>query len=97
MWLQKLEYWAGVIGLHVVLLTGLLMWFFEWTLSHFSYQIFKYAQLIHGWEAILATVVVFFLHGYSTFASPRVFPMDWSWITGRKTERTATIPRDVTS
>lgn len=85
-WLQKLEYWAGVIGWHVVLVTGLLMWFFEWALSHLPYQVFKYAQWIHGWEAILATSVVVILHGYATLASPRVFPMDWSWITGRKNE-----------
>jgi len=85
-WLQKLEYWAGVIGWHVVLATGLLMWFFEWALSHLPYQIFKYAQWIHGWEAILATAVIIVLHGYSTMLSPRVFPMDWSWVTGRKNE-----------
>ena len=95
-WLQKFEYWTGVIGLHVVLLTGLLMWFFEWTMSHFSYQIFKYAQWIHGWEAFIATVVVFFLHGYSTVVSPRVFPMDCSWITGRKTERISAKSLDTT-
>jgi len=83
-WLQKLEYWAGVIGLFIVSLTGLLMWFFEWSLSHLPYQIFKYAQWIHGWEAILAASVVAILHGYSAVFSPRVFPMDWSWITGRK-------------
>jgi len=83
-WIQKLEYWAGIIGLNVVLVTGLLMWFFEWTLTHMPYQILKYAQWIHGWEAILATTVVLILHGYSTLLSPRVFPMDWSWITGRK-------------
>jgi len=82
-WLQKLEYWASVIGLHVVLVTGLLMWFFDSTLSYLPYQIFKYAQWIHGWEAILATTVVIILHGYSTILSPRVFPMDMSWITGR--------------
>ncbi|MCW9052166.1 MAG: cytochrome b/b6 domain-containing protein [Cellvibrionaceae bacterium] len=85
-WLQKLEYWAGVIGLNVVLVTGLLMWFFEWTLSYFPYQVFKYAQWIHGWEAILATLTIILLHGYSTMLNPRVFPMDWSWITGKKTE-----------
>jgi formate dehydrogenase gamma subunit len=83
-WLQKLEYWASVIGLHVVLVTGLLMWFFDSILSYLPYQIFKYAQWIHGWEAILATSVVILLHGYSTILSPRVFPMDRSWIKGRK-------------
>lgn len=83
-WLQKLEYWAGVIGVHVVLATGLLMWFFDSALSYFPYKIFKYAQWIHGWEAILATSVVLILHGYSTILNPRIFPMDWSWLSGRK-------------
>jgi len=83
-WLQKLEYWSGVIGLFIVFITGTLMWFFEWSLAHLPYQIFKYAQSIHGWEAILATSVLLILHGYTTIISPRVFPMDRSWITGRK-------------
>lgn len=86
-WLQKLEYWAGVIGLHVALVTGLLMWFFEWTLATLSYQMFKYAQWIHGWEAILAVGTVALLHGYSTLFSPRVFPMDTSWLNGYKKTR----------
>ena len=60
------------------------MWYFDTTLSYLPYQIFKYAQWVHGWEAILATSVVIILHGYTTMLSPRVFPMDWSWITGRE-------------
>ena len=69
-WLQKLEYWAGAVGLHIALITGAVMWFFEWFLSHASYEIVKYAQWIHGWEAILAVAVVVILHSYFKIIRP---------------------------
>ena len=75
-WLQKLEYWAGVIGLHIVLVTGGVMWFFDWFLQHSSYQIIRYAKSIHGWEAILAVSVVAILHGYLTIVRPAVVAMN---------------------
>ncbi|GMR16646.1 MAG: hypothetical protein BMS9Abin31_1004 [Gammaproteobacteria bacterium] len=71
-WITKFEFWASVIGMHIVLITGLLMWFMEWTLASLDYSIFKYAQQIHGWEAILATTAILLVHGYLMLIRPRI-------------------------
>ena len=69
-WISKFEIWASIIGLHIVLITGLVMWFMEWTLANMSYSLFKYAQQIHGWEAILAVSTILLVHGYWVIVRP---------------------------
>ncbi|HEB92933.1 MAG TPA: hypothetical protein ENI94_05600 [Gammaproteobacteria bacterium] len=82
-WYQKVEYWATVIGGFIVISTGLVMWNFSPLASQIPVEIVFYAQLIHGWEAILAVLVIFVQHFYHVFLNPDVFPMDKSWLTGR--------------
>lgn len=73
-WITKFGFWTSVIGIHIVLVTGLIMWFMEWTLANLGYEIFKYAQLIHGWEAILAVLTIFLVHGYTMVVRPLLAP-----------------------
>jgi formate dehydrogenase gamma subunit len=82
-WYQKVEYWATVIGGFIVISTGLVMWNFSPLASQIPVEIVFYAQLIHGWEAILAVLVIFVQHFYHVFLNPDVFPMDKSWLTGK--------------
>lgn len=82
-WYQKVEYWATVIGGFIVISTGLVMWNFSLLVSQIPIEIVFYAQLIHGWEAILAVLVIFVQHFYHVFLNPDVFPMDSSWLTGK--------------
>lgn len=82
-WFQKVEYWAGAIGMNVVLVTGLLMWFAFELMRYVPFQIIGYAQQIHGWEAFLAVVTVSITHSYAVFINPSVFPLDTSMFRGR--------------
>lgn len=82
-WHQKLEYWATVLGACIIAATGILMWGFAPLVKTIPLALIYYAQMIHGWEAILAVLVIIVQHFYHTFLNPLVFPMDWSWITGR--------------
>jgi formate dehydrogenase gamma subunit len=82
-WYQKLEYWATVMGGAIVVSTGLLMWGFAPLVKNIPIALVYYAQLIHGWEAILAVLVICVQHLYHTILNPLVFPMDFSWLTGR--------------
>lgn len=82
-WYQKVEYWATVIGGFIVISTGLVMWNFSPLASWIPVELVFYAQLIHGWEAILAVLVIFVQHFYHVFLNPDVFPMDTSWLTGK--------------
>ncbi len=82
-WYQKLEYWATVLGGLIVISTGLLMWGFAPLVKKIPIALVYYAQMIHGWEAILAVLVIVVHHLYHTILNPLVFPMDFSWLTGR--------------
>jgi len=39
--------------------------------------------LLHGRESVVIFLVLFLWHLYDVHFRPEVFPMDWSWITGR--------------
>jgi len=82
-WYQKLEYWASVIGACIVISTGILMWGFEPFIKLVPLPLLHYAQMIHGWEAVLAVLVILVHHLYHTVLNPVVFPMDFSWLTGK--------------
>ena len=82
-WYQKLEYWATVVGACIIISTGFLMWGFAPLIKKIPISLLYYAQMIHGWEAILAVLVIFVQHIYQTVLNPLVFPMDFSWLTGR--------------
>lgn len=82
-WYQKLEYWASVIGACIVISTGILMWGFEPFIKLVPLPLIHYAQMIHGWEAVLAVLVILVHHLYHTVLNPVVFPMDFSWLTGK--------------
>ena len=82
-WYQKLEYWATVVGACIIISTGFLMWGFVPLIKKIPISLLYYAQMIHGWEAILAVLVIFVQHIYQTVLNPLVFPMDFSWLTGR--------------
>lgn len=82
-WYQKLEYLATVVGGLIVISTGLIMWGFAPLVKNMPLALVYYAQLIHGWEAILAVLVIFVQHFYHTILNPLVFPMDLAWLTGK--------------
>lgn len=83
-WVEKLEYWAFGWGVAVMGVTGLLMWFPVPASRILPLAGLPVVQLIHGYEAILATVSVFLWHLYQVHLKPGTFPMNWTWLTGRR-------------
>ena len=84
-WSEKLEYWASWIGLFVMTMTGLLMFFAFPVMKFIPYAVIDWARIIHGWEAILAVAVIIEFHLYMTILRPKVFPMAKQWLTGTMT------------
>jgi cytochrome b subunit of formate dehydrogenase len=83
---EKLEYFGLIWGTIVMTVTGLILWFdVEW-LKYFPKWTFDVARAIHFYEAILATLTIIVWHFYSVIFDPKVYPMNWAWITGNLTE-----------
>jgi cytochrome b subunit of formate dehydrogenase len=61
---EKFVYWATFIGVGVLSITGLSMWFPTWITVVLPGSFFPYAVVIHRWQAIFAVVVIALLHTY---------------------------------
>ncbi len=76
---EKMEYWALVAGTIIISSTGLLLW----TEEYWSTFVLNLSILIHGMEAILATLAVFVWHFYTVHYKPGKFPGSRIWIDGK--------------
>ncbi|MBI5559276.1 MAG: cytochrome b/b6 domain-containing protein [Deltaproteobacteria bacterium] len=76
---EKAEYWALVAGTIIISVTGI----FLWTETYWSKFILDLSILIHGMEAILATLAIIVWHFYAVHWKPGQFPMSNVWIDGK--------------
>jgi formate dehydrogenase gamma subunit len=75
---HKFEYGALFFGNTLMAVTGLLLWT-EYKWSKFTLDI---STLVHGMEAILATLAIMIWHLYEVHLRPHKFPIDNMWLTG---------------
>ncbi len=80
---EKLEYWAGVWGNIVMIVTGLILWFDNFFIQKFSSALIDVSLVLHYWEAWLATLAILIWHLYNTVFRPSVGPMNTSWLSGK--------------
>lgn len=80
---QKFQYWAFAIAGGTMVLSGLALWFATETMAVMPKWMFDLLAALHGWESIVIFLLLFGWHLYDVHLRPEVFPMDWSWITGR--------------
>jgi formate dehydrogenase gamma subunit len=86
-YIEKAEYWAVVWGTAVMVITGLMLWFNNWSLAWLPKEWLDIASAIHWYEAILASLAIVVWHFYSVIFDPDVYPMDTAWLTGRSPRR----------
>ncbi len=82
-YMEKIEYWALVWGSFVMIVTGCIVWFREWSLQVLPKWVIDLALLIHFMEATLACLAIIVWHFYWTIFDPAVYPMNWAWLTGK--------------
>jgi len=75
---HKFEYGALFFGNTVMAVTGLLLW----TEQKWGKFILDISILMHGMEAILASLAIIIWHLYEVHLRPHKFPMDNMWLTG---------------
>jgi len=80
---EKAEYWAFIWGTAVMAITGFVLWFNNFSLSHLPKWVSDASTTIHFYEAILATASILIWHFYMVIFDPDVYPMDKAWLTGK--------------
>lgn len=85
-YIEKVEYWALVWGSAIMIITGVLLTFENFTMQHFPKWLLDVAGTIHFYEAVLATLAIIIWHLYFSIFAPEHYPMNWSWVTGKVTE-----------
>jgi hypothetical protein len=94
---EKMEYWALVWGILVMVVTGLVLWFAIPFLNRFPYWALDLFRTVHRYEAILATLAIVVWHLYATMINPDVFPLNQAMTRGTLTyeEMLREHPRDL--
>lgn len=89
-YVEKVEYWAVVWGALVMGLSGVLLWFNNWSLARFPKMWLDVATAVHLYEAILACLAILVWHLYSVIFDPDVYPLDPAFLTGKTVRQRGT-------
>ena len=82
-YLQKYDYWAELLGMQSMGITGLMLWFPEFFAGIFPGFFINIAGYFHFYEAVLAVLYIGVVHMSDTHLVPDIFPMEKSIFTGR--------------
>jgi cytochrome b subunit of formate dehydrogenase len=83
-YIEKAEYWALVWGSVIMVLTGALLTYEEWTLAYFPKWFFDVCIAIHYYEAILACAAIVIWHFYFVMFDPEEYPVKWTFLSGHE-------------
>ncbi len=83
---EKVEYWALIWGTIVMTVSGFILWFENQSMAWFSKLFVDVAEAIHYYEAWLAFLAIVVWHFYYVIFNPDVYPLNFTWITGKVTE-----------
>ena len=75
-----------VWGSVVMAVTGFVLWFETDALRVLPLWALDLATLIHYYEAWLASLAILVWHFYFVIFNPDVYPMNWTWLTGKISE-----------
>lgn len=81
---EKAEYWALIWGSFVMIITGAMLIFTDTVLRLWPKIWHDVAQVIHYYEAVLATLAIVVWHFYWVIFDPKEYPMNPAWLIGKK-------------
>ena len=85
-YIEKFEYLAMGWGSVVMIVTGFVLWFQDQAMVILPKWVLDIANIVHGYEAVLAFLAIVIWHFYHVHFNPEVFPMTRVWLTGRISE-----------
>jgi len=84
---EKFQYWAFAFFVLIMILSGFVMWFHNWFFGLLPKWAFDVALAVHGGTGTLILILLTLWHLYIVHLSPGKFPIDWSFWTGKISER----------
>ena len=84
---EKAEFWALVWGVIIMGATGILLWFPIYSFQFLPKWAVDVAELIHFYEAILATLAIIVWHFFFVIFHPDHYPMNLTWFTRKVSEK----------
>lgn len=85
-YIEKIEYWALMWGAIIMIATGSMLTFENVVMQYLPKWILDVADIVHFYEAMLATLAIIVWHFYFTIFDPEHYPMNWSMTTGKSSE-----------
>jgi cytochrome b subunit of formate dehydrogenase len=82
---EKAEYLALIWGILVMGVTGFILWFPEFFFKFLPSWLFETAEVIHYYEAWLATLAILVWHWFFVIFHPEKYPMNTTWTDGKIT------------
>ncbi len=80
---EKAEYWALIWGTVIMGTTGFILWFPTVVGNWAPIWLIKVSELVHFYEAILATLAIVVWHWFFVIFQPSEYPMSLVWIDGK--------------
>jgi cytochrome b subunit of formate dehydrogenase len=85
-YIEKMEYWAVIWGSIIMAATGFALWFQTGAMRYLPKWALDLATIVHYYEAWLASLAILVWHFYFVIFNPDVYPMNWTWLTGKISE-----------
>jgi cytochrome b subunit of formate dehydrogenase len=82
---EKFNHLMVFIGLGVIALSGLLLWFPEFFGRYLPGVVFNVATIVHSYNVMLLAALIVAYHFFDVHLRPNKFPLDGVMVTGRAT------------
>lgn len=85
-YVEKAEYWALIWGTIIMAITGIALWAKTTVLQYIPKWGLDVFEIIHYYEAWLATLAIIVWHLYMVLMRPGSYSSSWMWLTGKITK-----------
>jgi formate dehydrogenase gamma subunit len=80
---EKFQYWGATLGIFLISVTGVILWAETFSMRFLPKLVLDVTIIVHGYQGLLAFVILLLWHVYNEHLHPSVFPMSKAWLTGR--------------